>query len=142
MLFAITKPHLDSLLTWLGGVNSVNSKTKTLYTAIFSKIVIPDPVIMDRGAIVTMPSRETGLPTIEVYVVGVASNREYKIVRPARYPGFDHPYVATLLPHPTTVAQAAKLFGGDLSEGMTMRDNSGAWQNPTSGSTHGILDAT
>ena len=106
-LLAIERSRWDDLHKFLSGVCILDSRNKVFYRVLPFSVMVADPVIMDRAAVIQVP-----LPTVEVVVYGLDGNIRKVLVRSPSQLGLQVPTVVTDRPDPKTVEYANKLFQG------------------------------
>lgn len=111
-LLAIERGRWEDLRKFLGGVGILDSKTKTFYRVVPFSVMVADPAVIDRAAVIPVP-----VPMIEVVVFGLDGNKRRVVVQSSRAPGLQPPSVVILKPDPKTVEFTKKLLAGVANPG-------------------------
>ncbi len=111
-LIACERGRWPDLLKFLAAVGIMDTRTKTFYQAMPFSVMVPDPVVMKRSAVLPSP-----IPMVEVVVIGLNGNvRKVVVHAPSTRPWPRRPpSVVIEKPDEKTVKFAAALFAGQTT---------------------------
>jgi hypothetical protein len=98
----------QSLFEYVGGVCSINDKTKQFYRAFSGDVKVLDPVLVEQHSALALD-----LPTIDVTVFCVDGNTARWEIRPPLSP-IGPPRMVKTLPRAEVVQMADSVFAGDV----------------------------